>query len=343
MSIVNLIVHEVQKAEGESKALLVARPNENPIDTEAEQLAAKVTHLFNRSGMNTGQFSNPEGSEEGSKLPALLHQHFNGEAFDDFVAFTKACAAEYVRYLEPVSDAEGGLLWFNHYELGGSHFLFIVLLKRKAGITLGEDLSFAQVHQLETDKLHMALRVNLSAYHDRDDTRYIAFRFGKAPKWESEYFTQFIGCDEPKVAAKETRKLVEAASAFCQSEALPSKAANEFKRAVAEQCLEKAEEREPLELSDIARQIETRFSAEQASKFLEIAESDAFQVEKEIFVEKAALKKLTRASGSNRSLTLSFDTDLLGESIQFNADTGELTIKDLPRSLLKQLMSLESK
>lgn len=343
MSIANLIVHEVQKAEGESKALLVARPTENPIDADAEQLAAKVTNLFNRSGMNTGQFSNPEGSEEGSKLPALLHNHFNGQGFDDFAAFTKACAAEYVRFLEPVSEAEGGLLWFNHYELGGAHFLFIVLLKRKAGITLGEDLSFAQVNQLETDKLHMAMRVNLSAYHDRDDTRYIAFRFGKAPKWESEYFTQFIGCDEPKVAAKETRKLVEAASAFCQSQSMSSKTANEFKRAVAEQCLEKAAEREPLELSDVAKQIESRFSTDQANQFLEMAESDAFQVEKEIFVEKAALKKLTRASGSNRALTLSFDTDLLGESIEFNADTGALTIKELPRSLLKQLMSLESK
>ena len=87
MSIANLIVHEVQKAEGESKALLVARPTENPIDADAEQLAAKVTNLFNRSGMNTGQFSNPEGSEEGSKLPALLHNHFNGQGFDDFAAF----------------------------------------------------------------------------------------------------------------------------------------------------------------------------------------------------------------------------------------------------------------
>lgn len=343
MSIVNLIVHEVQKNEGESKALLIARPDENPIDDEAEQLAAKVTHLFNRSGMNTGQFSNPEGCEDGSKLPALLHKHFSGESFDDFAAFSKACAAEYVRFLEPVSEAEGGLLWFNHYELGGAHFLFIVLLKRKSGITLGEDLSFAQVNQLETDKLHMAMRVNLSAYHDRDDTRYIAFRFGKAPKWESEYFTHFIGCDEPKVAAKETRKLVEAASAFCQSQSMPSKTANEFKKAVAEKCIEKAEEREPLELGDIARQIESRFSPDQAAKFLEIAESDAFQVEKEIFVEKAALKKLTRASGSNRSLTLSFDTELLGESIVFNPDTGELTLKELPRSLLKQLMSMESK
>lgn len=343
MSIVNLIVHEVQKAYGEEKALLVARPTENPIDQEADALADKVTQLFNRSGMNTGQFSNPEGSDEGSLLPKLVHKHFNGQAFDDFTAFSKACAAEYVKHLEKVSDAEGGLLWFNHYEAGGSHFLFIVLLKRKAGITLGEDLSFAPVYQLETDKLHMALRINLSAYHDCDDTRYIAFRCGKAPKWESDYFTRFIGCDEPKVAAKETRKLVDAAAAFCQSQSLPVKAANEFKRSVAEQCLEKAEEREPLELSEIARQIESRFSAEQASKFIEIAESESFQVEKEIFVEKAALKKLTRASGSNRTLSLSFDTDLLGESIEFNVDTGALTIKELPRSLLKQLMSLEVK
>ncbi|TDO99775.1 nucleoid-associated protein [Marinomonas balearica] len=340
MSIVNLIVHEVQKPVNESKAMLVARPNENPIDDDALSLAAQVTNLFNRSGMNTGRFSNEEGSDEGAKLPALLHRHFDGSSFDDFSAFTKAVATDFVRHIESVEETEGGLLWFNHYEVEGTHFLFIVLLKRKQGLTLGSDLTFAQVEQLETEKLHMAMRVNLSAYHDRDESRYIAFRFGRAPKQESEYFTKFIGCNEPKVAAKETRQLVEAAAAFCQAASLPTKEANEFRKSVSEQCMERAEERQPIEIKEIAKQIENRFSPEQASQFLEIAESDAFNIEKEVFVEKAALKKLTRVSGSNRTMTLSFDADLIGQSVEFDEQTGSLTIKDLPRSLLKQLQKL---
>jgi len=67
---------------------------------------------------------------------------------------------------------------------------------------------------------------------------------------------------------------------------------------------------------------------------LEIADSDSFKMEKEIFVEKAALKKLTRLSGSSRALTLSFDSELLGESVVFDADSGTLVIKELPKSLL---------
>ena len=340
MSITNLIVHEIQKHEGERKAILIARPNENPVDMQAQALSEQVINLFNRSGMNTGRFSNPQGSEEGSQLPALLTKHFKDGAFLDFAGFSKECAAEYLKYLENVEEAEGGLLWFNHYELHDAHFLYIVLLKRKQGIGLGADLSLSQVEQIEIEKLHMALRINLSAWQSEDEGRYIAFRFGRAPKFESEYFTQFIGCDEPKAAAKETRKLVDLTSAFCQSEGLPSKQANDFKRAVSEHCQSKAEEREPLEIKDIAREVETRFSVEQANKFLEIADSDSFKMEKEIFVEKAGLKKLTRLSGSSRALTMSFDSDLLGESIHFDADTGTLTIKELPKSLLKQLKSM---
>ncbi|REG85880.1 nucleoid-associated protein [Marinomonas pollencensis] len=340
MSITNLIVHEIQKHEGERKAILIARPNENPIDGQAEALSEQVTNLFNRSGMTTGRFSNPEGSEEGSQLPALLNKHFKDNAFEDFETFSKNCAAEYLKYLEPVEEAEGGLLWFNHYELHDTHFLYIVMLKRKQGIGLGADLSLSQVEQIEVEKLHMALRINLNAWRAGDEGRYIAFRFGRAPKPESEYFTQFIGCDEPKVAAKETRKLVDLTSAFCQSEGISSKQANEFKKVVSEHCQSKAEEREPLEIKQIANEVESRFSVEQANKFLEIAESESFQMEKEIFVEKAALKKLTRLSGSSRALTLSFNSDLLGDSIHFNADTGTLTISDLPKSLLKQLQAL---
>ena len=342
MSISNLIVHEIQKHEGERKAILIARPNENPVDGQAEALSAQVTNLFNRSGMNTGRFANPQGSEEGSQLPGLLFKHFKDDQFVDFSGFTKDCAAEYLKHLESVEEAEGGLLWFNHYELHGTHFLYIVLLKRKHGIGLGADLSLSQIEQIEMEKLHMALRINLSAWQSEDEGRYIAFRFGRAPKFESEYFTTFIGCDEPKVAAKETRKLVDLTSAFCQSENLPSKQANDFKKVVAEHCQAKAEDREPLEMKALASEVESRFSIEQANKFLEIADSESFKMEKEIFVEKAALKKLTRLSGSSRALTLSFDSELLGESVSFDADTGVLTIKELPKSLLKQLQALSN-
>ncbi|TYL48142.1 nucleoid-associated protein [Marinomonas sp. IMCC 4694] len=337
MSISNLIVHEIQKHEGERKAILIARPNENPVDGQAEALSAQVTNLFNRSGMNTGRFVNPQGSEEGAQLPSLLFKHFKNDGFVNFAEFTKQCAAEYLKYVEPVEAVEGGLLWFNHYELNDTHFLYIVMLKRKKGIGLGSDLSLSQIDQIETEKLHMSLRINLTAWQSGDDGRYIAFRFGRAPKFESEYFTQFIGCDEPKVAAKETKKLVDLTSAFCVSEGLPTRQANEFKKVVAEHCQAKAQDREPLAIKDIASQVESRFSTEQANKFLDIAGSDSFNMEKEIFVEKAALKKLTRLSGSSRALTLSFDSDLLGESVMFDADTGTLTIKNLPRSLLKQL------
>ena len=340
MSISNLIVHEIQKHEGERKAILIARPNENPVDGQAEAVSAQVTNLFNRSGMNTGRFSNPEGSDEGSQFPALLVKHFKDDAFVDFSSFTKDCAAEYLKHLEPVEEAEGGLLWFNHYELHDTHFLYIVMLKRKHGIGLGADLSLSQIEQIEIEKLHMALRINLTAWQSGDEGRYIAFRFGRAPKFESDYFTQFIGCDEPKVAAKETRKLVDLTSAFCQSEGLPSKQANEFKKVVSEHCQVKAQDREPLEIKAIASEVESRFSIEQANKFLEIADSETFKMEKEIFVEKAALKKLTRLSGSSRALTLSFDSELLGESVVFDADSGTLVIKELPKSLLKQLQSM---
>ncbi|GAB3476538.1 nucleoid-associated protein [Marinomonas epiphytica] len=340
MSINKLIVHEIQKHEGERKAILIARPSENKVDMQAEALASKVIDLFNRSGMNTGRFSNPHGSEEGSQLPSLLNKYFVESKFTDFLSFSKECAAEYLRHLEPVEEAQGGLLWFSHYELHDTQFLYIVLLKRKQGIGLAEDLSFSEVEQIEMDKLHMALRINLSAWQDEDEGRYISFRFGRAPKQESEYFTQFIGCDEPVVAAKETRKLVELTSAFCQAESMPTKQANEFKKAISEHCQSKAEEREPVELKEIASQVEERFSVEQANKFLEIAESESFAIDKEVFVEKAALKKLTRYSGSSRAITLSFDSDLLGEGVVFDKLTGTLTIKAIPKSLLKQLESI---
>ena len=337
VSISNLIIHEIQKNSSDNKALLVARPNAIEVDEQAKLFSQKINELFNRSGMNTGRFSNPHGSDEGTKLPTLLKQYFDGSSFSDFASFSKDCAVEYIRHLEPVEDAEGGLLWFHHYQVNETHFLLVALLKRKQGIVLNSDLSLEQIDQVEMDKLHMAMRINLSAWKAEDEARYIAFRFGRAPKSESDYFAAFLGCNEPIQAAKETRKLVDLTSVFCQERNIPQKAATELKRAVSDRCIEKIEEREPVELAHIAKQIETQFSPEDASTFLDLAASESFQLEKEIFVEKAGLKKLTRYSGSNRSLTLSFDSDLLGEGVEFDQHSGTLTITELPKSLLNQL------
>lgn len=337
MSISNLIIHEIQKNNAESKALLIARPNVIEIDEQTKQFSQKIIDLFNRSGMNTGKFSNPTGSSEGSKLPTLLLEHFDGNGFNDFTEFSKSCAVEYIRHLEPVSEAEGGLLWFHHYQINDAHFLLIALLKRKQGVVLNPDLRLEQINQVEMDKLHMAMRINLSAWQANDDARYIAFRLGRALKPESDYFTAFLGCNEPVQAARETRKLVDLTSAFCQEKAISQKEAIELKRAVSERCLEKADEKEPVELSYLAAQVEAQFSSEDASSFLALAASESFQLEKEIFVEKAGLRKLTRYSGSNRALSLSFDSDLLGDSIRFDEATGTLTITELPKSLQNQL------
>lgn len=337
MSIVNLIVHEIQKKSTEKKAILVARPTENSLDIQAETLAEQIGHLFNRSGMNTGRFSNPEGSEEGAKLPCLLAHYFDGKQFSDFPRFTKECAEDFVSYIGDVEEAEGGLLWFNHYQLHDTQFLFIVLLKRKQGLILNTDLSLQKIEQIELDRLHMAMRINLTALQAQDDSRYISFRFGKAPKNESDYFTRFIGCNEPKAIAKETRKLVDLTSAYCQQQAMPVKQANEVKKAVAEHCLEKAEQQEPVNIKEMAASIESRFTPNQEGDFLTIADSESFALDKEMFVEKAALKKLTRYSGSNRALTISFDSELLGDSIRYDETTQSLIISDMPKTLLKQL------
>ena len=337
MSIANLIVHEVQKKDGDKSAILIARPTENVIDPQAEALAEQVGNLFNRSGMNTGRFSNPVGSEEGAKLPGLLAHHFDKGVFTEFVEFSRQCAVDFVQCIEGVEEAQGGLLWFNHYQLHDTNFLYIVVLKRKHGLIMNADLSLAQIEQIELEKLHIALRINLTAWQQQDDSRYISFRFGRAPKLESECFARFIGCDEPKAIAQETRKLVDLTSAYCQLKELPMKQANELKRVVAERCLEKVEAAEPLNLVQMAAEIEERFAPGEASSFLEIADSESFAMEREMFVEKAALKKLTRYSGSSRALTISFDSELLGSSIRFDETTDSLVISDLPKTLLKQL------
>jgi nucleoid-associated protein len=52
----------------------------------------------------------------------------------------------------------------------------------------------------------------------------------------------------------------------------------------------------------------------------------------------SALRALTKYVGSGGGLTISFDEKLLGERIQYNAQTDTLTVTGLPPNLRDQLL-----
>lgn len=338
MSIENIIVHEVRKEEESSVAEILPRDKENAIDAHAQDLNDQLTKLFRKTGLNTGRFTVPETEDDPKPhFVTLLETYFSINEFSDFVAFSQAASRDFKRKLDGSGSSKGGYLWFNHYTHNDENFLSIVLLRKKHGLSLSSELTLDDVEQLDLDKLHMAARINLTAWLDGTSTRYIAFRIGRGAKDVTEYFSTFIGCEEYTRARVDTQNLVAVTKQYCSENGFDDVKSETVKQFVFDQCVSWLDDDEPILLDSISTMLDTRFTPEHSGKFLEIAQDEPFSLNNEIPIERSALKGLTRYSGKSKKLSLSFDSDLLNVSVFYNQGTGELKITDLPDKLKQQL------
>ncbi|UHD14598.1 nucleoid-associated protein [Thiocapsa bogorovii] len=341
MPIQNIIIHEVSK-EPQGAAALTLRNEENPINEHAERVSSKLAGLF--TGVNIGGFRQPE--EPGLPLTAfesLLQTHFDGSDFTDFVAFSRGAATILADALNRPSaqSAKGGYLLMNHYTHQANHFLSVVMLRMRQGISLGADLSFAEVEELNLDTLHMAGRINLTEWRGGASERYIAFKIGRQARDVTQYFSDFIGCREYTAAKLDTRHLVEATKTFCERRYLSEAESVSAKRAVSELCRERIENEQPVLIEDISNLLDARFppsDEDQRGMLLAIAQDEYGLTNRLSAVDKNALRSLVRYQGKTRQLSISFDADLLEQGVvQFDPASKQLTIKELPESLLADL------
>lgn len=337
MQIKHAIVHEVVKEEGTEAVTLIERDEENEINSHAQELSQQLSQLFRKTGLNSGGFIVPEDNEQPPQFVNLLNQYFVDDNFIDFVSFSKSATKEFKKKLSKATGSKGGYLWFNHYFHNSEAFLSVVLLRKKFGLSLSEDLTLDEIEQLDLDKLHMASRINLSAWKRGDSNRYISFRIGRGAKDVTDYFSQFIGCEEFTKAKVDTQNLVSVTKEYCRTNNFDDEASENIKQFVFDRCIDWLSNDSPVLLENISSALDTCFQPDKENTFLEIAQNEPFNLNNEMSVEKATLKSLTRYSGKSKNLSISFASDLLNVSVFYNSQNKSLRITDIPKSLLDQL------
>jgi nucleoid-associated protein len=341
MEISNIVVHEVRKTKDASGSSLVLRDSENAANEQAQVLVSQLTQLFRKTGLNTGQFAIP--SDPNLPKPAflqLISEQYKSSKFTNFVEFSKSATRLFKTFLDASGSSKGGYLWLNHYIHNDDHFLSIVLLRKKYGIALNEELDLGEIEQLDLDTLHMAARINLNAWLEGKSNRYIAFRFGKNAKDVTDYFSKFIGCEEFIKAKIDTQNLIQVTKKYCEAHLFDDSKTEEVKQRVFDQCLSWSDSDELVKLDKLSSILDDSFldaETENAGKFLEIAQNEPYHLTNDLLVERTVLRGLTRYSGKNKDLSISFDSDLLNETVFFDQNTNELRFTSLPAALIEQL------
>ena len=330
MPIRHCIVHLIDKKPDGTPAVLHARDTELAASQAIENMLADLNESYNaKQGKAWGLFHEESGAYPFS---GWLKRYLDGE--QDFAAFSRQAVEQLQKLMEESNLSTGGHVLFAHYQQGMTDYLSIALLHHSEGVAVNEALDVTAAKHLDLSQLHLAARINISEWRNNANSKqYISFIKGKNGKKVSEYFRDFIGCQEGVDGPGETRTLLKAFSDFVESEDLPEEQAREKTKTLVSYAANQAKQGEPITLDELSGLIDE----ERPKAFFEHIRNKDYGMAPEFPADKRTLSQFQRFTGRAEGLSISFEAHLLGSKIEYDESTDTLVIRNLPTQLTDQL------
>ncbi|WP_394208120.1 nucleoid-associated protein YejK [Pseudomonas putida] len=330
MPIRHCIVHLIDKKPDGSPAVLHARDAELAASDAIENLLADLNDSYNaKQGKAWGFFHGESGAYP---LSGWLKQYLDEEK--DFTAFSRVAVEHLQKLMEESNLSTGGHTLFAHYQQGMTEYLAIALLHHSEGVAVNAELDVTPSRHLDLGQLHLAARINLSEWkNNKNSKQYISFIKGKNGKKVSDYFRDFIGCQEGVDGPGETRTLLRAFSDFVESEDLPEESAREKTQTLVEYATSQTKMGEPVTLEELSSLIDE----DRPKAFYDHIRNKDYGLSPEIPADKRTLNQFRRFTGRAEGLSISFEAHLLGDKVEYDEEAGTLMIKGLPTTLVDQL------
>jgi nucleoid-associated protein len=330
MPIRHIIVHQIDKKPDGTPAVLHARVTELGASQAIENMLADLNESYNaKQGKAWGLFHGESGAYPFSRW---LKEYLDES--QDFTAFSRHAVEHLQKLLEESNLSTGGHVLFAHYQQGMTDYLTVALLHHSEGVAVNDTLDVTPAKHLDLGQLHLAARINISEWQNNKQSRqYISFIKGKNGRKVSDYFRDFIGCQEGVDAPGETRTLLKAFSDFVESEDLPEEEAREKTNTLVGYATSQAKLGEPITLEELSGLIDE----DRPKAFYDHIRNRDYGLSPEIPADKRTLNQFRRFTGRAEGLSISFEAHLLGSKIDYDENAGTLTIRNLPTQLRDQL------
>ncbi|VXC25312.1 Nucleoid-associated protein Pmen_3549 [Pseudomonas sp. 8Z] len=330
MPIRHCIVHQIDKKPDGSPSVLHARNSELATSQAMENLLADLNESYNaKQGKAWGLFHEESGAYPFS---GWLKAYLDGK--QDFTAFSLESVEHLQRLIEESNLSTGGHVLFTHYQQGMTDYLLIALLHHSEGVAVTDALDVAPAKHLDLGQLHLAARINISEWqNNKQSKQYISFIRGKNGKKVSDYFRDFIGCQEGVDGPGETRTLLKAFSDFVESEDLPEEQAREKTKTLVGYASGQAKLGEPITLEELSGLIDE----ERPKAFYEHIRNKDYGMAPEFPADKRTLNQFQRFTGRAEGLSISFEAHMLGSKIDYDEGRDTLVIRQVPTQLREQL------
>lgn len=330
MPVLHSIIHKIDKKPDGSPAILHRSGAELDESQSRDDLINQFNQSYNaKTGKAWGFFHAESGAHP---LSGWLTKYLAGT--EDFMEFSNVAVEHLTMLMEESNLSIGGNVLFCHYLQGMIDYLVIALVQETEAVLMTDGLTLKPIRRLDLDHIQLAARINLSEWKNNPASRqYISFIKGKNGRRASEYFRDFIGCQEGVDGPGETRSLLKAFSDFVESEDLGEESAREKTNTLVSYAMAQAKLGEPITLDELSEAL----NDEQPKAFADFIRDKDYGLPASLPPDKKTLNKFRRFTGRIDGLSISFEQHLLGSKVEFDEAGGTLTLRSLPTQLTDQL------
>ena len=329
MPIRHSIIHQIDKKPDGSPAVLHVSSAELVESQATENLLNDFNEAYNaKAGKGWGFFHAQSGA---FPLSGWLQVFVDG---GDFIEFSRTAVEHLTKLMEESNLSVGGHVLFAHYQQGLTDYLVVAMLQHSEGVTVNADLSVTPSKHLDFGSISLAARINISEWRSNPKSRqYISCLKGSKGRKATDYFRDFIGCQEGIDGPGETRTLLKAFSDFVTAEDLHEDSAREKTQTLVSYSMAQAKLGEPITLDELSELIDE----DRPKAFYDFIRNKDYGLSAEIPADKRTLNQFRRFTGRAEGMSISFEQHLLGSQIEFDKEAGTLILRGLPTQLTDQL------
>lgn len=198
MILKRIIIHELIKEAGKTEASFVPSTS---LLTVSEGLTSMIQEVHESFEKLINSYHKFKPHSEHKSIFINAHKYTKNEETDErFLNWSKKGMRELEDVIKSVSFATGGYYVFSDYEINGSKFLSIVIVRNKEAFNIKWDEATGMykvdtTENINIEQMAMGFRLNVSLYRGASDRNYIAI-INKKGDGASQYFKDWVCVDE---------------------------------------------------------------------------------------------------------------------------------------------------
>ncbi|MDH2435631.1 nucleoid-associated protein [Pokkaliibacter sp. MBI-7] len=361
MNLKNIIVHNFIKYSSNEKSkpgyteTSSIEDRKKELDASNEfviKLASDVIKAY-ASKSTTKNYGTFQPNVSTYKYVGLLEAFINSSN-SNFVDFTFKTAELIQEKADTERFASGGYLVFIRYEENykgtDCDFLAVVMVKDKAGLMFNANLEPEENISINIDKLHQAVRINLTQYRsgNKNDS-HLSF-FSRGDTETSGYFRKALDCSDYIPSLSSTNNVYKAQKLFCTESGLDKTQLKDIKDDLSTMLKNALSSRnKSILLSDIVDMINNKVKAITGieADFGKFISENNYEISNEFQPKESAIKRNTRIDHKEDDWNINFevnsakyaDDDKRSANIVYDKNSNSLTFKNLPHKFKNAIIS----